>query len=81
VDVWIVFGVYVLEFWMECFISGAGESGISFIDLDEGVSLVEVGVVIVTGQPAGGGVRDLIGLGRECLVLDKAAEWFCVAEV
>jgi len=24
VDVWIVFRVYVFEFWMECFISGAG---------------------------------------------------------
>jgi hypothetical protein len=41
---------------------------------------MEVGVVIVTGQPAGGGVGDLVGLGSEGLVLDKAAKWFCIAE-
>jgi hypothetical protein len=45
VDVWIVLGVYSFEFRMKSFIAGAGEAGIAFGDLDEGISGMEVGVV------------------------------------
>src|ERR1017187_4098677 len=80
VDVWIVLWVDVFEFWMKRLIAGAGETGIAFVDLDEGITVMEVGVVIVSWEPAGGGVGDLVGLGSEGLVLDKAAEGFGVAE-
>jgi hypothetical protein len=80
VDVWIVLWIDVLEFWMERRITGAGQTGISIIDLDEGITVMEVGVVIISWKPAGSGVADLVGLGREGLVLDKAAERLCVSE-
>src|ERR1039458_2114865 len=80
VDVWIVLWIYVFEFWMERRIAGAGQTGITIIDLDERITVMEVGVVIISWQPAGGGVGDLVGLGREGLVLDEAAEGFGVAE-
>src|ERR1039457_6848566 len=80
VDVWIVLWVNVLEFWMERRIAGAGQTGISFVDLDEGIAVMEVGIVIVAWKPTGGGVADLVGLGREGLVLDEAAEGFSVSE-
>src|ERR1039458_4973348 len=76
VDVWIVLWIYVFEFWMERRIAGAGQTGITIIDLDEGITVMEVGVVVISWQPAGGSVADFVGLGRECLVLDKAAEGF-----
>jgi hypothetical protein len=41
---------------------------------------MEVGVVVISRKLAGGGVGDLVGLGGECLVLDKAAEGLCIAE-
>jgi hypothetical protein len=53
VNIGIVFRVYILQFQMECCIAGAGEAGISFIDLDEWISFMEVGVVVITWQPAG----------------------------
>ena len=74
VDVGIILGVYVFEFRMEGFIAGAGESGISFRHLEEGISFMEVGVVIVAGQPASGLVGYLVGLGAQVLVLYEAAE-------
>src|ERR1035438_4791781 len=80
VDVWIVLWIYVLEFGMERRVAGAGQTGITIIDLDEGITVMEVGVVIVSWHPAGGGVADLVGLGSECLVLNKAAERLGVAE-
>ena len=80
-DVWIVLWVDVFELWMERFIAGAGQTGIAFIDLDEGIAFMEVDVVVVSGQPAGGGVGDLVGLGREGFVLNEASEGFCIAEV
>jgi hypothetical protein len=52
VDVWIVFGVNVFEFWMECRVAGAGQTGIAFVDLDEGIAFMEVGVVVVSWDPA-----------------------------
>jgi len=48
VDVGIVFRVYVFQFRMEGFIAGAGEAGIAFGDLDEGISCMEVGVVVIS---------------------------------
>jgi hypothetical protein len=80
VDVWIVFWINVFELLMERRIAGAGQTGIAIIDLDEGITVMEVGVVIVSWKPAGSVVRNLVGLGSECLVLDKAAEGFGVAE-
>ena len=79
-DVWIVFWIDVFEFRMERCIAGAGKTGITFVDLNEGITVVEVGVVVVSWQPAGGGVGDLVGLGSECLVLNKAAEGVGVTE-
>jgi hypothetical protein len=58
----------------------ARQARITLIDLDERVSFMEVGGVIISGQPAGGRVGNLVGLGTECLVLDKAAKWFCIFE-
>ena len=48
VDVGIVLGVDVFEFRMEGFVAGAGESSISFRHLEEGISFMEVGVVIIS---------------------------------
>jgi hypothetical protein len=80
-DVWIFFGVEVFEFWMQCRITGAGKPGIAFVDLDERIAFMEVDVVVVSGQPAGGVVGDLVGLGREGFVLNEPSEGFCIAEV
>jgi hypothetical protein len=41
---------------------------------------VEVDVVVVAGEPGGRGVGDLVGLGREGLVLNEAAEGFGISE-
>jgi hypothetical protein len=81
VDVWIIFWTDVFQFWMECGIAFAGQAGIAFVDLDEGIPFVEVDVVIVAGEPGGCGVGDLVGLGREGLVFNEAAEGFGIAEV
>ncbi len=80
-DVGIVFRVDVLEFRVEGGIAFTGESGIALINLDEGISFMEVGVVVICRQPAGGGVGDFVGLGSEGFALDKAAEGFGIAEV
>ena len=65
-DVWIIFGVDVFQFWMECGISLAGETGIAFIDLDEGIAFVEVDVVIVSRKPGGCGVGSCLWI-KTCL--------------
>ena len=62
-DVGIVFRVQSLYIGVRSFIAGAGESGISFGHLEEGISIMEVGVVVISWQPAGSGVGDLIGRG------------------
>ena len=80
-DVGIILGVDVFQFRMQGFIAGAGETGIAFRDLEEGISFVEVGVVVITGQPAGGLVRYFVGLGSEQFVLYEAAEWLCISEM
>ena len=79
-DVGVVFRVDVLELGMEGCIAGAGQTGKSLVDLDEGITFMEVGIVVISWQPAGGRVGDLIGLGSEALTLYKAAEGFCIAE-
>jgi hypothetical protein len=51
VDVGIIFGVDVFQFRMEGFIAGAGQTGIAFRDLEERITFVEVGVVVISWQP------------------------------
>ncbi len=50
-DVGIIFWIDSFEFRMERRIAGAGQAGISFRDLGEGISFMEVGVVIIAGEP------------------------------
>ena len=79
-DVGVVFGVDVLELGMDGCIAGAGQAGKALVDLDEGITDMKVGVIVVSREPAGGRVGDFVGLGRKALTLDKAAEGFCIAE-
>ena len=51
VDVGVVLGVNVFQLGMQSRIAGAGQARIAFVDLDERVTDMEVGVVIITGQP------------------------------
>ena len=80
-DVGIVFWIYVFQFRVECFITSSGESGIAFWDLGEGVAFMEVGVIVISGQPGWRVVADFVGLGSEQFVLNEAAEGFCISEV
>ena len=80
-DVGVVFGVDVLELGMDGCIAGAGQAGKPLVDLDKRIADMEVGVVVISRELAGGCVGDFVGLGREALPLDKAAEGFCIAEV
>ena len=50
-DVGIIFWVDSFEFRVEGFVTSSGETCISFGDLDEGIPFVEVGVVVISGQP------------------------------
>jgi hypothetical protein len=52
VEVWIVLWIYVFEFWMKCRVAGAGQAGIAFVNLDEWIAFMEVGVVVVSWQPS-----------------------------
>jgi hypothetical protein len=81
VDVRVVFWVYVFEFGMEGLVSGAGQAGIPLVDLYIWIADMEVGVVVISRQPAGGSVGYLVGLGREALPLYKSSEGFCIAKV
>ena len=80
-DVWIVLEIDSFEFRMEGFLAGARQAGISFGDLDEGISCMEVGVAFISWQPAGCGVGYFVGLRGEGFVLNEAAEGFGIAEV
>jgi len=51
VDVGVFFGAEVFQFWMEYLIAGAGEPGITFVDPDERITLMEVDVVVISGEP------------------------------
>ena len=73
VDVGIILGIHALEFGVQCFVACVGQAGIAFGDLDEGIAFVEVGVVVITGEPGGSVVRDLVGLWGEGFVLNKTA--------
>ncbi len=75
VDVGVVFRIDALEFRVEGFVAGAGEASISFRDLGERISFVEVGVVVISWEPGGSVVGDLVGLWGEGLVLHKASKW------
>jgi hypothetical protein len=81
VDVGIILGVDVFQFRMQGRIAGVGQAGIAFRDLEERISFVEVGVVVITGQPAGGLVRYFVGLRSEQFVLNETPEWLGISEV
>jgi len=81
VDVGIVLWIYSFEFRMEGFIAGAGQAGIAFGDLDEGIAFMEVGVVVISWQPGCSVVGDLVGLWGEGFVLHETAEGLCISEV
>jgi hypothetical protein len=57
---------------MNGFVSSAGQTGKSLVDLDVRIADLEVGVVVISGQPAGRRVGDLVGLGSEVFTLNKA---------
>jgi len=58
---------------MDGFVSSAGQTGKSLVDLDERIADMEVGVVVVSWQPAGSCVGYLVGLGSEVFTLNKTA--------
>lgn len=80
-DVRVVFWVYVFEFWMESLVSGAGQAGKSLVDLYIWIAGMKVGVVVLSGKPAGGRVGYLVSLWREALTLYKSSEGFGIAVV
>jgi hypothetical protein len=51
VDVGIILWIYVFQFWMESFVSGARETCIAFWNLGEGITLMKVGVIVISRQP------------------------------
>jgi hypothetical protein len=59
---------------MYSFIAGAGQAGESLVDLDERIADVEIGVVVISWQPAGSRVGDLVGLWFKALSLDEATK-------
>ena len=80
-DVGIILGVDVFQFRMEGFVAGAGQAGIALRDLEEGITFMKVGVVVISGKPAGGLVRNLVGLGSEQFVLNETPEWLGISEM
>jgi hypothetical protein len=66
---------------MQSSVACARQARITLIDLGERVSFMEVGVVIIARKPTGSLIGDLVGLGREGLVLDETAKWFGVSEM
>ena len=64
---------------MQSFVAGAGQAGISLGDLGEGISVMEVGVIVIPGQPGCCVVGDLVGLWGEGFVLYESTEWFGVS--
>jgi len=81
VNVRIVFWVEPFQFWVQRFIAGARKTSVSIVDADVRITDLEVGHVIVAGQPRWHGVGDLVGLGLEAGALDEAAQRFGIAEV
>lgn len=81
VDVRVVLGVEPFQFRMQRLAAGARQAGIAVVDPDVRITDLEVGHVIVAGQPRWHGVGDLVGLGLEAGALDEAAQRFGIAEV
>lgn len=52
-DVWIILGINDFEFWMKGRVTSVGKAGIAFVDLEEGIPFMEVGVVVLSWQSAG----------------------------
>jgi hypothetical protein len=61
---------------MQCFVAGARQAGIAVVDPDVRITDLEVGHVIVAGQPRWPGVGNFVGLGLEACALDEAAQRF-----
>ena len=57
-------------------VAGTGQAGITFVDLDVGISLLEVDEVIFAGDPGRHLVLDLVDLGSEAFMLDETAQGF-----
>jgi hypothetical protein len=55
--------------------------GKSLVDLYIWITNMEVGVVVISWEPVGGCVGNLVGLGRKALTLYESSEGFCIAEV
>ena len=81
VDVRIIFRIESFQFWMKCLVAGARQTSVAIVDADVRITDLEVGHVIVAGQPRWHGVGDLVGLGLEAGALDEAAQRFGIAEV
>ncbi len=79
-DVGVVLGVDAIELGMQSRVAGAGQPGKALVDLDEGIALFEVDVVVLAGHPGRHGVGDLVGLGLESFALDEATQGLGVAE-
>ena len=75
-DVGIVLRAEPFQFRMQRPVAGARQAGIAVVDPDARITDLEVGHVIVAGQPRGHGVGDLVGLGLEAGALDEAAQRF-----
>ena len=80
-DVGIIFRIYSFEFRVQSFVAGAGQAGISLGNLGKGISVMEVGVVVISGKPGGCVVGDLVGLWGEGFVLYESTEGFGISEV
>jgi len=61
-DIGVVFGGESLEFRVEGLVAFAGQSGVSVVDLDVGISDPEVGHVVIAGEPGGHLIWDLVSL-------------------
>jgi hypothetical protein len=85
VDVGIVFWIYSLEFWMYGFVTCARQTCVAVVDLDEGIADLEVGHVIVAGEPRRHGVGDFVGLGFESFTLNGklagALDQYCTGHI
>ena len=80
-DVGIIFRIYSFEFRVQSFVARAGQAGISLGDLGKGISVMEVGVVVIPWEPGCCVVGDLVGLWGEGFVLYESTEGFGVSEV
>jgi hypothetical protein len=61
---------------MQCLIAGTRQAGVTVVDTDVWIADLEVGHVVVAGQPRRHVVGDLVGLWLEALSLDETTQWF-----